>query len=218
MWKECSLLNTAENKPTVEMTHFWVFYSHFTHFPGVKKSDYTVAHLLHKWPRSLSSALSCLRKNAGTSCCRWRRPERVFWCHRSVRELGRARLARRRSPDGRKHTPDGPPCRSRWKPERNLNEPLTVISWNNVSLGGKEGHTSLIRWPGVVDRIQVQAFLLGYLSGQLGLLIVPETLLTTWSQPAEKHNSRAEQWRLHHWGVTSFPLPHNASALWGNFL
>ncbi len=38
--------------------------------------------------------------------------------------------------------------------------------------------TSLIRWPGVVDKDQVQAFLLGYLSGQLGLLIVPDTLLT----------------------------------------
>ena len=56
----------------------------------------------------------------------------------------------------------------------------------------KKWHTSLMRWPGVVVRIQVQAFLLGYLSGQLGLLIFPETLLTTWSQPAEKHNSRAD--------------------------
>lgn len=41
----------------------------------------------------------------------------------------------------------------------------------------------------MVDRAQVQAFLLGYLSGQLGLLIVPDTLLMTWSQPAGKHTT-----------------------------
>lgn len=47
-------------------------------------------------------------------------------------------------------------------------------------------HTILIRCPGVVDRAQVQAFLLGYLSGQLGLVMVPLTLFTTWSQPAAR--------------------------------
>lgn len=40
----------------------------------------------------------------------------------------------------------------------------------------------------MVERAQVQAFLLGYLSGQLGLLMVPDTLLRTWSQPAGKHD------------------------------
>lgn len=42
----------------------------------------------------------------------------------------------------------------------------------------------------MVARAQVQAFLLGYLSGQLGLLIVPDTLLRTWSQPAGTHHKR----------------------------
>lgn len=42
----------------------------------------------------------------------------------------------------------------------------------------------------MVDTAQVQAFLLGYLSGQLGLLIVPDTPFRTWSQPAGTHNKR----------------------------
>lgn len=41
----------------------------------------------------------------------------------------------------------------------------------------------------MVDRAQVQAFLLGYLSGQLGLLIVPDTLVRTWSHPAGTHTT-----------------------------
>lgn len=35
-----------------------------------------------------------------------------------------------------------------------------------------------MRWPGVVVSAQVHAFLLGYLSGQLGLVMVPLTLFT----------------------------------------
>lgn len=49
-------------------------------------------------------------------------------------------------------------------------------------------HTILMRWPGVVVSAQVHAFLLGYLSGQLGLVIVPLTLLTVWSQPAAMYH------------------------------
>lgn len=55
----------------------------------------------------------------------------------------------------------------------------------------------------MVDRAQVQAFLLGYLSGQLGLLTVPDTLVRTWSQPAghtTNDNVRGKQWRLRHRG------------------
>lgn len=44
--------------------------------------------------------------------------------------------------------------------------------------------TSLMRCPGVVLMAQVHSFLLGYLSGQLGLVMVPETDVTLWSQPA----------------------------------
>lgn len=44
--------------------------------------------------------------------------------------------------------------------------------------------TSLMRCPGVVLMAQVHSFLLGYLSGQLGLVIVPDTDVTLWSQPA----------------------------------
>lgn len=44
--------------------------------------------------------------------------------------------------------------------------------------------TSLMRWPGVVLMAQVHSFLLGYLSGQLGLVMVPDTEVTLWSQPA----------------------------------
>lgn len=47
-----------------------------------------------------------------------------------------------------------------------------------------------MRWPGVVVSAQVHAFLLGYLSGQLGLVMTPVTLFTVWSQPAVKR---------HHW-------------------
>lgn len=51
-----------------------------------------------------------------------------------------------------------------------------------------------MRWPGVVDRAQLQDFLLGYWSGQLGLLMVPDTLLITWSQPAgEKDRERKRE-------------------------
>lgn len=66
---------------------------------------------------------------------------------------------------------------------------LFSLIWN------ESWQTSLTRWPGVVDRAQVQAFLLGYLSGQLGLLIVPDTLLRTWSQPAGTHNRQQCQRR-----------------------
>lgn len=45
----------------------------------------------------------------------------------------------------------------------------------------------------MVDRAQVQAFLLGYLSGQLGLVMVPLTLFTTWSQPAARDTKNT--WR-----------------------
>lgn len=58
---------------------------------------------------------------------------------------------------------------------------------NYCKYGWREiAHTIFIRCPGVVDRAQVQAFLLGYLSGQLGLVMVPLTLFTTWSQPAAR--------------------------------
>lgn len=39
-------------------------------------------------------------------------------------------------------------------------------------------HTILMRCPGVVVSAQVHAFLLGYLSGQLGLVMMPLTLFT----------------------------------------
>lgn len=39
-------------------------------------------------------------------------------------------------------------------------------------------HTILMRWPGVVVSAQVHAFLLGYLSGQFGLVMIPLTLFT----------------------------------------
>lgn len=44
--------------------------------------------------------------------------------------------------------------------------------------------TSLTRWPGVLEIAQVHSFLLGYLSGQLGLVMVPLVDVTLWSQPA----------------------------------
>lgn len=50
--------------------------------------------------------------------------------------------------------------------------------------------TSLIRWPGVVDKAQVQTFLLGYFSGQLGLIMDTGMLVITWSQPAECTNTK----------------------------
>lgn len=81
-----------------------------------------------------------------------------------------------------------------------------VLFWTNDRLDctlpndGKYGrrgdvllHTILIRCPGVVERAQVQAFLLGYLSGQLGLVMVPLTLFTTWSQPAVRDTDNT--WR-----------------------
>lgn len=47
------------------------------------------------------------------------------------------------------------------------------------------GHlTSLTRCPGVLETAQVHSFLLGYLSGQLGLVRVPLVDVTLWSQPA----------------------------------
>lgn len=66
----------------------------------------------------------------------------------------------------------------------------------------------------MVERAQVQAFLLGYLSGQLGLLMVPDTLLRTWSQPAGKHDKNTTMREENNegcvtkgvGGVTSFPL------------
>ncbi len=74
-------------------------------------------------------------------------------------------------------------------------------------------HTSLIRWPGVVDRDQAQAFLLGYLSGQLGLLIVPDTLFTTWSQPAEKHHKTTASLRGHIISSSMVYFPLNIHSL-----
>lgn len=53
----------------------------------------------------------------------------------------------------------------------------------------KRGRTSLIRWPGVVVRAQVHTFLLGYLSGQLGLIMDTGMLVITWSQPAACTNT-----------------------------
>lgn len=44
--------------------------------------------------------------------------------------------------------------------------------------------TSLTRCPGVLEIAQVHSFLLGYLSGQLGLVMVPLVDVTLWSQPA----------------------------------
>lgn len=44
--------------------------------------------------------------------------------------------------------------------------------------------TSLTRCPGVLEMAQVHSFLLGYLSGQLGLVMVPLLDVTLWSQPA----------------------------------
>ena len=50
---------------------------------------------------------------------------------------------------------------------------------------GLEWHlTSLTRCPGVLEMAQVHSFLLGYLSGQLGLVMVPLLDVTLWSQPA----------------------------------
>lgn len=59
---------------------------------------------------------------------------------------------------------------------RNTRSRVAIITAEAIK---QSGRTSLMRWPGVVDRDQVQAVLLGYLSGQLGLLIVPDTLLRT---------------------------------------
>lgn len=69
----------------------------------------------------------------------------------------------------------------------NLENWLFWLTWS------ESWRTSLTRWPGVVDRTQVQAFLLGYLSGQLGLLMVPDTLLRTWSQPAGTHKQQCQR-------------------------
>lgn len=44
--------------------------------------------------------------------------------------------------------------------------------------------TSLTRCPGVLEIAQVHSFLLGYFSGQLGLVMVPLVDVTLWSQPA----------------------------------
>lgn len=44
--------------------------------------------------------------------------------------------------------------------------------------------TSLTRCPGVLEMAQVHSFLLGYLSGQLGLVMEPLVDVTLWSQPA----------------------------------
>lgn len=44
--------------------------------------------------------------------------------------------------------------------------------------------TSLTLCPGVLEIAQVHSFLLGYLSGQLGLVMVPLVDVTLWSQPA----------------------------------
>lgn len=44
--------------------------------------------------------------------------------------------------------------------------------------------TTFTRWPGVAEMSQVHSFRLGYLSGQLGLLIIPSAPLSLCSQPA----------------------------------
>lgn len=49
---------------------------------------------------------------------------------------------------------------------------------------GSRHLTSLTRCPGVLKTAQVHSFLLGYLSGQLGLVMVPLVDVTLWSQPA----------------------------------
>lgn len=57
--------------------------------------------------------------------------------------------------------------------------------------------TIFMRWPGVVVSAQVHAFLLGYLSGQLGLVMMPLTLFTVWSQPAAKNTSLIQHRLIH---------------------
>lgn len=66
---------------------------------------------------------------------------------------------------------------------------------NNTSrkINRKHGLTSLIRWPGVVVRAQVHTFLLGYLSGQLGLRMDTGMLVITWSQSAEHTNTKKKK-------------------------
>lgn len=44
--------------------------------------------------------------------------------------------------------------------------------------------TTFTRWPGVAEMSHVHSFRLGYLSGQLGLLIIPSAPLSLCSQPA----------------------------------
>lgn len=57
----------------------------------------------------------------------------------------------------------------------------TEESWHKHRLGQL---TSLTRCPGVLEMAQLHSFLLGYLSGQLGLVMVPLVDVTLWSQPA----------------------------------
>lgn len=50
--------------------------------------------------------------------------------------------------------------------------------------------TSWMRCPAVVVSAHVHSFLVGYLSGQLGLVMVPEMEVTLWSQPAARRGSQ----------------------------
>lgn len=98
-----------------------------------------VTHLHCVKPQSLSSELSCQRRSAETSRCRWRWLARVSWCHGSILDWGPSRPAHCRSPGGHRHTPNEPPCRSLWKPEhfmkiqrgtvggKNLHEPYSDV-------------------------------------------------------------------------------------------
>lgn len=86
-------------------------------------------------------------------------------------------------------------------------------------------HTNLIRCPWVVERAQVQAFLLGYLSGQFGLVMVPLTLFTTWSQPAArdtnntwcpalKNTHKQPHARTHHMSIVQTLDNENRCCFW----
>lgn len=56
--------------------------------------------------------------------------------------------------------------------------------WPHHIRSGEGPLTSLTRCPGVLEMAHVHSFLLGYLSGQLGLVMVPLVDVTLWSQPA----------------------------------
>lgn len=60
------------------------------------------------------------------------------------------------------------------------------MAWRiKVSIQGAKWYlTSFTRCPGVLEIDHVHSFLLGYLSGQLGLVMVPLVDVTLCSQPA----------------------------------